>query len=197
LLLGGAYAVIFSVANTIAAARWLVDHRDQPSVLTVQGASPAQFTGCAEAIIPMLRPGDMLGFGGFAYTGKAPARLMPILRDSAERVIPMAARAGVRHIHIWGVCYARALGALLHLCDNHGMQLSTDSAGPVVKISRGEWGYADWYKKIPSPPLEVRGQVVADHVQAVRHWLANLRDTRYYGPFADRPRQMMMFDMGG
>jgi len=157
------------VTNTIDASRWLVDHRPQPAVLTVQGASPAQFTRCAEAIIPMLRPGDMLGFGGFAYTGKAPARLMPILRESAARVVLLAARAGVRHIHIWGVCYAQALGGLLHLCDDHGLQLSTDSAGPVIKITQGEWGYADWYSKIPSPPLEVRGQVVADHVRAVRN----------------------------
>jgi hypothetical protein len=74
----------------------------------------------------------------------------------------------VKRAHIFGVCDADALGALLWQCDHyHGVwseryriELSTDSVGPTTRIVKEEkkgsglttWGYASWAnRKYPLP----------------------------------------------
>jgi len=131
-----------------------------------------------------------------------------------HQVLPFLGSEGVRRIHLWGVCYAPALGELLWLCDQWNIQLSTDSIGPQVRPVRGRWGYAEWtdthYQRITQESdhvvrvkgfdgsllyvKEARGHHRAMHVQQVRQWLQHFRSTANYPKEQPRwliqPRQL-------
>jgi hypothetical protein len=127
--------------------------------------------------------GDIFGLGGWCIIGKRPVQMMPVFRETMQLVIPFLGREGVKKVHIWGVCYAKALGELLWLCDHYNIALSTDSSGPSLRPAMGEWGYAEWrdptYQR---PPVEIRGLERARHVAATRRCLADFRLTRHYKP---------------
>jgi len=105
---------------------------------------------------------------------------MASFRETISLVVPLAAQF-VNRVHIWGVCYAPALGELLWMCDRYGIKLSTDSSGPQVRPTRGEWGYMGWrdteYKR---SPVEIRGLERARHVVATREWLSKFRELEWY-----------------
>ncbi|HVB20398.1 MAG TPA: hypothetical protein VNG51_00445 [Ktedonobacteraceae bacterium] len=184
-----------AVDATVQAATYLAYHRDNVGlVLSAQGVSARQYLRCVERIVPLLGPQDMVGLGGWCITGKRPAQVMPVFRETLQAVIPFLGKEGVKRVHIWGVCYARALGELLWLCDEYGITLSTDSSGPSVRPSMGVWGYAEWrdttYRQ---PPVAIRGLERARHVQATRSWLAHFRDTiHYHPPPQEPPRQLLL-----
>ncbi len=185
-----------AVAVTVQAAAYLTRPRyGLNAVLSAQGVSAQQYLRCAEQIVPLMEEGDMFGLGGFCITGKLPAQIMPVFREVIALVIPFLGREGVKRVHIWGVCYAKALGELLWICDHYGIAVSTDSSGPSVKPVMGEWGYAEWrdpsYKR-PAP--DIRGLERARHVQATRQWLEAFRSTAHYGPLnRGRPTQLKLF----
>jgi hypothetical protein len=85
-------------------------------------------------------------------------------------VIPFLKREGIRRVHIWGVCFAEALGELLWQCDHdeegnldihRRIHLSTDSVGPSTQPVKKDtqtgyaaWGYASRRNnKYPVPPV--------------------------------------------
>jgi len=177
-----------AVEETISAADWLSSHRTSPKILSVQGVTAAQYLDCTKAIAPMVREIDVLGLGGWCIIGKMPKQMMPTFRETIRLVVPFAAQAGIRWLHIWGVCYAPALGELLWLCDQYGLKLSTDSAGPQRRPAFGHWGYMGWsdssYKR---HPVSTRGLERARHVRATRTWLSHLRETEFYRESARSP----------
>lgn len=135
----------FAVKTSVDAARYISQHRyGLPLVLSAQGVSPKQYLKCAHQIVPMMGRDDIFGLGGWCIIGKLPKRMMPIFREAMQQVIPFLGSEGVKRVHIWGVCYAPALGELLWLCDQHGIQVSTDSVGPSVRPVMGSWGYSSW-----------------------------------------------------
>jgi hypothetical protein len=168
-----------AVAETIAAAAFLKANNSEnyPLFLSVQGVDTEQYIECAKAIIPLLdNERDTLGLGGWCIIGKLPKVMMPVFRDTITRLIPYAASQGVKRVHIFGVIYPNALGELLWLCNRFGLELSTDSVAPQLKIIfSGEWGFGEWrdnnYKR---PPVEIRGLERAKHLEATREWLNNL-----------------------
>lgn len=174
---------ISAVETTVNAAQYLVNHRNGTAlILSAQGVSPTQYLDCARQIFPLLdNERDMLGLGGWCITGKLPRVMMPVFKQTMELVIPAAAHAGIRRVHLWGVLHAPALAQVLYLCDQHNILLSTDSSGPTTRPAFGSWGYADWtdltYRR---QPVEIRGIERARHVQATRDWLATFRDSSYY-----------------
>jgi hypothetical protein len=184
-----------AVALTVQAAAYLTRHRyGMNAVLSTQGVSAQQYLRCAERIVPLMEEGDIFGLGGFCITGKPPAQMMPVFREVMTLVIPFLGREGVKRVHIWGVCYAKALGELLWMCDQYGIAVSTDSSGPSVKPAMGEWGYAEWrnpfYERVPP---DIRGLERARHVQATRQWLQAFRSTAHYGPLnGGRPTQLKL-----
>lgn len=182
-----------AVKVTIQAAAYLTQHRNESKViLSAQGVSTAQYLRCTRQIIPLLEQGDMFALGGWCVVGKFPAQIMPVFRETMSVVIPFLGREGVKRVHIWGVCYARALGELLWLCDEQGITLSTDSSGPSVRPVMGEWGYAEWrnpmYQRVA---VETRGLERARHVEATRAWLQRFRETPHYRPM--QPQQLHLF----
>lgn len=167
-----------AIKITINAAKYLDQNRQGMStILSAQGVSAIQYLKCAEQVIPLLQDDDVFGLGGWCITGKMPTQIMPVFRETMQAVIPFLGREGVKRAHIWGVCYPKALGELLYLCDEHGVVLSTDSMGASIKPCKGDWGYGSWrdntYRR---PEPEIRGLERARHVQETRNWLANFRE---------------------
>ncbi len=191
----------FAVEATIQAARYVHEHHNGIAcILSIQGVSVQQYLRCAEKILPYLRHGDLIGLGGWCITGKLPTHMLPLFRETMHLLIPFLGREGVKRVHLWGVCYAPALGELLWLCDQWNIHLSTDSVGPQVRPVMGRWGYAEWtdtcYQRIMHesnqdvlvkgydgsllPVKEARGIHRAVHVQQVREWLHHFRNTIHY-----------------
>lgn len=206
-----------AVQETIQAAAYLSRHRNGlPCILSAQGVSPQQYRHCAEGILPSLHHGDLLGLGGWCITGKLPGQMLPVFRETMHLIIPFLGKEGITRVHIWGVCYAPALGELLWLCDQLGITLSTDSMGPQVRPTRGRWGYAEWtdrhYRRVQADSeregvvnawdgslvriREARGLHRAEHVQQVRSWLGHFRGTSHYPAEEPRwlrqPRQLLL-----
>lgn len=172
-----------AVKATVEAAVFLATKRGGLSlILSAQGVDATQYLECVQEVAPLLDVDkDILGLGGWCIVGKLPAAMMPTFRETIRSIIPFAAGKGVRQVHIWGVLYAPALGELLWMCDRHNVKLSTDSAGPVARIAQGKWGYMGWTKKdYVRPNPQTRGLHMALHVQAVRCWLACLKNTKHY-----------------
>lgn len=181
-----------AVSETVSAAKFLSSHRNGCRlVLSAQGTTPEQYLTCVQRIAPFFRDDDVLGLGGWCIIGKQPKRMLPQFQHTIIKVIPFAAQSGIKHIHIWGVLYAQALGGLLWMCDQFGLTLATDSSGPSVRPTHGEYGYADWrIKDYKQPPVETRGLERARLVAEVRTWLANFRSTQYYKEPKPKPYQL-------
>jgi len=180
-----------AIVETIRANEFLAlaDIGQRQRVHPVQGVTAKQQRYCADAVIPIVNEtGGILGLGGWCIIGWAPptSNLRKSLEwtfwDSMWHIIPTAARAGIQHIHIFGVMVADILGGLLWLCDQHGIAtVSTDSSGPQKRpAANGIWGYADWMCRCYFPPGPPRGFARIEHVGQVRQWLADFRRTQYY-----------------
>jgi len=176
-----------AVYETVNAARYILEWRDKCKqnmgiVVSAQGVTPQQYLACTSLVLrdALVRKTDIFGLGGWCILGKMRS-LMPSFEETIKLVVPVVAASNVKHIHIWGVVYAPALGKLLHLCDTHGITLSTDSAGPSLRPAMGEWGYMGWRdKEYKRAPVETRGLERKRHVEAVRNWLRDFRNTDYY-----------------
>lgn len=126
----------WAVEQTVAAARFLASRRAELAprrlVLACQGVDAEQYAECATGVLEAAVPGDWLGLGGFCILGRQPKRWGPTYWETLLRVLPLAAHAGVRHIHIFGVLYLPALAGLLWLADQQGLSVSTDSCKPLI-----------------------------------------------------------------
>lgn len=172
-----------AVSDTVRAAAYLDQHRAPglPLILSAQGVNAQQYLHCTQRIITHMQQGDILGLGGWCITGLMPAQIMPAFHETMQLLIPFIAREQIGRVHLWGVCYAKALGELLALCDEYGVQLSTDSAGPNIRPNFGRWGYAEWHNpRYQRKSVNVRGLERAEHVALTRAWLANFRTTPNY-----------------
>lgn len=175
-----------AVKETVAAAEFLAlnNHEDYPLCLSAQGVDAKQYMECAKEIIPMLRnEKDVLGLGGWCIIGMMPKLMMPVFQETILQLIPYAAKRGVKKAHIFGVIYPNALGKLLWLCNQYGLELSTDSASPSCHPWRGQWGYGEWRDNTYQvAPVEIRGLERARHVALTRAWLENLHCTKWHVP---------------
>lgn len=200
----------YAVRETVESARYITSVRDKLNcglVLSAQGVYPEQYLRCAKQIFPLIDPGrDILGLGGWCILGIRKSYLSQF-QETISLVIPEAAKYGIKKVHIWGVLYLPALGNLLWMCDRHGMELSTDSAGPQKRPAMGLWGYMGWKNKnYVRPPTSVRGIHRAIHVQLVRCWLKSVRSMKYYREPVfkayqqgeeDEQEQLSLFDYSG
>lgn len=131
--------------------------------------------------------------------------MMPVFRQTIKSVIPFLGREGIKKAHIWGVLYPFALGELLWVCDQYGIELSTDSVGPNWGPCMSKWGIGDWinrdYKSTQGPIMGIHRKI---HVAITRCWLKQFRQSQYYRePPKDSHRshkkahngQMSIFDL--
>ena len=170
-----------AIDSTVAAAKWISNQRDNTPakhlILSAQGVDSVQYLRCTERIMPYLETGDIFGMGGWCIIGKMPRVMMPTFEETVRRVIPFIAREGVKRAHIWGVCYAPAIGMLNAIADEYGISVSTDSAGPILRPTFGEWGYDNWrHENYKRPVGQVdMAQAMTEHAQATRQWLADFK----------------------
>lgn len=196
-----------AVEVTVAAAHYLSSQRHQlpmPLVLSAQGVTPAQYLSCTARVIEEMDTNDVLGLGGWCVLGlrQWDKSLQSCFDETLRCVIPYAAKHGVTRAHIFGVIYPAALGKLLHIADEYGIRISTDSAGVHKKPCFGDWGYGDpelggwrdntYQRHEPA----TRGLERARHVELTRAWLTGLRNTAYYTPppmTERKPYQLSLF----
>jgi hypothetical protein len=174
----------FAVSQTILAAQYMDSQRQYINqqvghlvglVLSAQGVDAAQYLRCAEKILPYVDPErDIFGLGGWCILGMQP-KLLPTFFETMNTLIPMLKKNKIKRVHIWGVCFAEALGPLLFLCDHYQrpdgfwgideenrIQLSTDSVGPTTRMVKelkhkpgyASWGYASWHETVPLAHVE-------------------------------------------
>jgi len=163
-----------AVRETVAAAAYLVGQRDRLGprrlVLACQGVTPAQYTACAEAVLAHAGTGDWLGLGGWCILGRHTS-LLPSFWATLHGVLPLAARAGVGHVHVFGVMWQRALGGLVYLADQAGLTVSTDSSAPILACT------------YPNPrKAGVRHPYWRENVARLKRELAALRESSWYRP---------------
>ena len=188
-----------AVKETIRAAEYMAKNYTGNKILSAQGVTANQYLECAVRILEYFNPdSDIFGLGGWCIAGKMPLNIRPSFNATMIKIIPFLAKASVKKVHIWGVMDITFLGPLLWLCDQHGLKLSTDSSGPQVRPTRGEWGYRGWrntaYK---NAPVETRGIHRALHVQLTRCWLKTICGTEFYHhPDMPDKKQNYLFDIG-
>lgn len=188
-----------AVDETVKNAEFLVEHRfaipNYPYskiILSVQGVDAGQYLDCAKRVVrSMSTTKDVLGMGGWCIIGKMPKKMMPVFIETVRDLIPALHKSGVKRVHIFGVLYAPALGYLLYLCNQCGIKLSTDSAGPQFRPTMGVWGYMGWRNKnYKRAPVETRGYDRARHVRLTRDWLRNFERTKFYRPLPNKQFRM-------
>ncbi len=130
-----------AVAETIEAAHYLAAHRSRLGgrrlVLACQGVDAMQYDECVTEVLAVAQPADWIGLGGWCILGRWTSWL-PVFWATLYRVLPRIQAAGIRHVHIFGVLYERALAGLLWLADHHGLSVSTDSSAPLLAYQYGD-----------------------------------------------------------
>lgn len=161
-----------AVNETVAAAAYLAGRRDallpRRLVLSCQGVDALQYAECAAGVLRYARTGDILGLGGWCILGRF-TRWLPEFWATLHIVLPMAVYAGIQDVHIFGVLYLPALGGLLWLADQYGLNVSTDSTAPILNCT--------WKDKKKSG---ARCDYWRDNVRWWQDTLANLRQSEYY-----------------
>lgn len=161
-----------AVEETIAAAQYLAGQRKDIAprtlILSCQGVDAFQYQECVSEVLPLAQSHDWIGLGGWCIIGMKRS-WMPTFWQTMRLILPQIARAGVRHIHIFGVLYLPALGGLSWLADQYGLTVSTDSTGPIINCT--------WKDQKKSG---ARRPYWRDNVTWWIETLANLRDTEYY-----------------
>lgn len=124
-----------AVTETIAAARYLASRRrdlwPRGLVLACQGVEASQYDECVTEVLRVATPDDCIGFGGWCILGRW-RTWIPVFLETCWRTFSKIARAGVCHVHIFGMMYEPALAPALWLADEFGLCLSVDSSKPVL-----------------------------------------------------------------
>lgn len=161
-----------AVVETVAAARYFARARKyiepRTLILSCQGVDAFQYQECVAEVLKVAQSHDWIGLGGWCILGRE-RRWMPTFWQTMRAVLPQIKRAGVSHIHIFGVLYLPALGGLSWLADQYGLTVSTDSTAPILNCT--------WKDKKKSG---ARMPYWRDNVKWWVDTLANLRDTTYY-----------------
>lgn len=175
-----------AVDETVAAAAYLASHRGRLAprrlVLACQGVDPIQYRACAERVLAVAHPSDWIGLGGWCILGRFTSWL-PAFWATLRAVLPLVREAGIRHVHLFGVLWQRALGGLVWLADREGLTVSTDSSAPLLACTRPHARKAG-----------VRGAYWRDNVRWWQETLAGLRSSAWYRepPRGEAARQLVL-----
>jgi hypothetical protein len=158
--------------ETVAAARYLASQRERIEprtlVLSCQGVDAYQYQECVTEVLKVAQPHDWIGLGGWCILGMKQA-WMPTFWQTMRLVLPQIAASGVKHIHIFGVLFLKAIGGLSWLADQYGLTVSTDSTAPVLACTWKNWKKAG-----------ARDPYWRNNVKWWVDTLANIRQTDYY-----------------
>jgi len=182
-----------AIRETIEAAQYLTTQRPHLTprrlILSCQGVDAIQYRECAQAILNLAQPQDIIGLGGWCILGRVRS-LLPEFWKTLYAVLPLVADKGIKDVHIFGVLYQPALGGLLWLADQYGLNISTDSSAPI----RSAVCTSDRTRK--KAGCRVNGDW-RDNVQWWIETLGNLRQSEFYREPPNLPlsRQLPLFDL--
>lgn len=170
-----------AVKETVKAAKYMDSQRqylkDFQLIQSVQGVDARQYQNCLERVLEFTSKSDTVGLGGWCILGKQ-RHWLPTFFETITQAIPAIAESGVKKVHIFGVtwyktnkCMTPPLPVLLRLCDEHNLELSTDSRSP---ISNALWKGDKWRKAGATFPFW------RDNLAWVKAELATLRDSPAY-----------------
>lgn len=143
---GTALTASRAVAETIASAHYYASQRRHimGAIGWVgQGIDPDQYEQCVRAMLPLMMPGDVFGFGGFCIWGRMPRRITPIAHATITRIVPLLTNVGITDFHMLGVMYAPAIEWCAALATRLGVTFATDGSGPEQAGCIGGRGYAN------------------------------------------------------
>ena len=176
-----------AVEQTVEAARFLSLNREacgsRKLILTCQGVESSQYADCAKEILSTAQTSDWLGLGGWCILGLHKSWIPEFYR-TIGRVLPMCASKGLKRVHIFGVLYAPALGALLWLADAFNLEVSTDSSAPILACTRGNAKKAG---------VRAESGHWRDNVAWWRQFVEGLRESTFYREPTLTSRQMELF----
>jgi hypothetical protein len=162
-----------AVREAVEAARYLAAQRERLAprrlVLARQGFDAAQYAECVSEVLAVARPDDWIGLGGWCVLGRWQRRWTPVFWATLRAVIPRIAKAGTRHVHVFGVLWLPALGGLVWLADRHGLSVSADSSAPLLAATRPDGRKAG-----------LRAVGWRENVAWWRRAVADLRTTAHY-----------------
>lgn len=196
-----------AVAETVHAAAHLAHNRQGVgAILSVQGVSAKQYLACAQRIVLLLEPGDILGLGGWCILGKIHS-LLTVFSETMTALMPFLGREGVKQVHLWGVCWTPALEIIAWWAAQYGIRVSVDSAHPSLHPVQGQWGYGSWrLKNYVQPQVQdtcrnhqfdqcqrCRGLERIRHVEATGAWLSCFPVC--YPTYLKKPRQLGLFEV--
>lgn len=164
-----------AVRATVEAAAYLVSQRARLAgrklVLGCQGVTPEQYADCVDEVLKLAGGSDWIGLGGWCILGRSKT-LLPSFWKTLYMIMPRIRGAGVRHVHLYGVLWEKALGGLLWIADRYGLTISTDSSRIIRDCSSAD-----------PATLKRAGARAPYWRDNVRHWqraLRNLRATEWY-----------------
>lgn len=172
-----------AVAETVAAAQYLSTHRKQlqPRTLLLgcQGVNASQYKRCVERVLEVAKPADWIGFGGWCILGNLQLKhylfeFYKMLNECVELV----ARAGIKHIHLFGVRYEPAVAAMQWKCNFYGLTCSTDSSRVLQDCSVGT--------RAALKKSGAREPYWRDNVDWWKNHLANINRSPYYRQPSER-----------
>ena len=123
-----------AVEETVNAAAYLASQRarlfPRKLVLSAQGVDISQYMRCVRGVLAVASPGDWLALGGWCIIGRN-KRMLSAFVETLEQAMPAARRAGVSHVHLFGVLWLPALSAFSAIARREGLTCSTDSTKPI------------------------------------------------------------------
>ncbi len=132
-----------AVNETVEAAKYFNSQRHELSGYTLiqscQGVDAKQYLRCVEQVLQYCDQSDVVGLGGWCILGKQPSYLQTFW-ETINLVIPVIAAHGITKVHIFGVTWYKPrpnqplppLQPMLWLCDQYGIELSTDGRSPIA-----------------------------------------------------------------
>lgn len=123
-----------AVADTLSAARYYASQRPriQGRIGWVgQGIDADQYAACVAAMLPLMQPHDVMGYGGFCILGRMPTRMTATFQETIARVAPLVRDSvGITHHHLLGVMYAPGIRFAAALAERLALTFATDGSGP-------------------------------------------------------------------
>lgn len=149
-------------------------------VYIAQGITPEQYTEeCVRPLLQLMRPKiDYFGFGGFCIIGKQRKQMLPVFKETCDRVFPLLSKYGIHRAHLLGICLPEAIQIANTYAQKYDIVMSTDSSAPEVNAVAFGRTYTDdarsitvsGKKWIDYNPIDL----AHENVRKYNEWISNI-----------------------
>lgn len=180
-------AAELAVEITVDAAKYLASQRQylQPRhlILGCQGVDADQYRFCVKQVLEYAKVGDWLGLGGWCILGRFTSYL-PTFHETLHQCLPLISQSPVRHVHIYGVLWEKALAPMLWIADRYGLTVSCDSSRLILDCTKPDTSKAG-----------IKHPYWRDNVRWWQDHLTTLRTSKFYQEPGRLHKQMSLFDL--